>query len=251
VAPRRLRSSIRRQYCDIEERIARVTDSKRKIDNLLSALNGPLATREIRMEVVEWIAVCQFNCRIFGGFVRDWIVGGYSSRPAMDSDPSTRLTYTSCYDNKNGQQQMPHLNKEFVPNDIDCDLPDNDFNIDQFLERLHENRSPFTMDLILADSAWKLYKYRILDIDVHSLFVEKDYTHGIGMRTNRIHSKLGSLGDLETVVKNIKNKRFAALRDYDIEDRIKQMLKRGWTHLETEIEDEYELSDNTSNDVDR
>ncbi|CAF4777106.1 unnamed protein product, partial [Rotaria sp. Silwood2] len=101
---------------------------------------------------------------------------------------------------------MPHLNKEFVPNDIDCDLPDNDFNIDQFLERLRkyeikckvcckiwrgyvllldENRSPFTMDLILADSAWKLYKYRILDIDVHSLFVEKDYTHGIGMRTNR------------------------------------------------------------------
>ncbi|CAF2918580.1 unnamed protein product [Rotaria sp. Silwood2] len=146
---------------------------------------------------------------------------------------------------------MPHLNKEFVPNDIDCDLPDNDFNIDQFLECLHENRSPFTMDLILADSAWKLHKYRILDIDVNSLFVEKDYTHGIGMCTNLIHSKLGSLGDLETVVKNIKNKRFAALRDYDIEDRIKQMLKRGWTHLETEIEDEYELSDNTSNDVDR
>ena len=88
MAPRRLASSVCLKYPDIEQRIARVTDGTRTIDDIYSALTGPLATRETRMEVVTWIAVCQFNCRISGGFVRDWIVGGYSSKPSSDIDPS-------------------------------------------------------------------------------------------------------------------------------------------------------------------
>jgi hypothetical protein len=269
VAPRRLKSSIFGQYSDIEERIARVSDSQRKNDDLLSALNGPLATRETRMEVAAWIAVCQFNCRIFGGFVRDWIVGGYSSQPSRDIDPSTWITYDRYHDKQNGAQRLPHLHKEVVPNDIDCYLPDNDFDIDQFLKSLRkygiectvickiwrgyvllldENRSPFTMDLILAHSALKLHRYRILDIDVNNLCVEKDYQRSLGLRTDLIPSKQKYLVDLETIVDKIKNKRFTVLRDFDIEDRIEKMTIRGWTQISTESEDEYEHSDKNSND---
>ncbi|CAF4339200.1 unnamed protein product, partial [Rotaria magnacalcarata] len=34
------------------------------------------------MEVVSWIAVCKFSCKVEGGFVRDWIVGNDTARPA-------------------------------------------------------------------------------------------------------------------------------------------------------------------------
>jgi hypothetical protein len=33
------------------------------------------------MEVVTWIAVTRFGCKIEGGFVRDWVVGGRITRP--------------------------------------------------------------------------------------------------------------------------------------------------------------------------
>ncbi|CAF5129794.1 unnamed protein product, partial [Rotaria sp. Silwood1] len=72
VPPRVLRPQIRSQCLDIEERISRITDSKRTRIDLYNATKGIHATRETRMEVVSWIAVCKFDCKIEGGFVRDW-----------------------------------------------------------------------------------------------------------------------------------------------------------------------------------
>jgi hypothetical protein len=50
---------MRKRYPNIEKRIDRITD----------------------MEVVAWIVVCKFHCKLKGGFVRDWVVGEYTSRP--------------------------------------------------------------------------------------------------------------------------------------------------------------------------
>ena len=82
---------MRHNCLDIEEKISRVTDSKRTSIELWKALKGSNATRETRMEVVAWIAICQFDCRLEGGFVRDWIVGNYSQRPTVD--PAIWITY--------------------------------------------------------------------------------------------------------------------------------------------------------------
>ena len=112
---------------------------------------------------------------------------------------------------------------------------------------LDEHRSPFTMDLILADSALKFHKYRLLDVDVNNLFVEKDYRRALGMCSDIIRSK-EKLSDLETIVENIKNKRFTILREFDIDDRIEKMTERGWTQMDTETEDEYQHLNIESND---
>ncbi|CAF1923201.1 unnamed protein product [Rotaria magnacalcarata] len=108
VEPRGLKFSTRQRYPDVEKRIARVTDSKRRIDDLLAAISGPQAARETRMESVAWITVCHFTCCIFGGFARDWIVSGYNSKPATHQHPTTWIKYAKCID-KTGVPKTYHI----------------------------------------------------------------------------------------------------------------------------------------------
>ena len=232
-----------RKTCkDIEERIARVTDPKRTPVDLHHGVRGAKATRETRMEVVAWIAVCKFNCRVEGGFVRDWIVGNYVARPAGAASPQSWVQKVG---------KVISLAKEVVPCDIDCHLSAHDyFSIEKFQDELykfdiscsvereewryvllldeHAPTGPFTMDLIEPHVA---LTHDRIDLDVNNLSVEKDYTHELGMRID-IQSRPYSI-ELETVVDNIKNKRFQVLRPIDtfVQDRMDKMIKiRGWTH---------------------
>jgi hypothetical protein len=66
---------MRKDCHDIEEKISRITNSKRTLIDLYNGVKGSKATRETRMAVVAWIAVCKFGCKLEGGFVRDWFVG--------------------------------------------------------------------------------------------------------------------------------------------------------------------------------
>ncbi|CAF4734510.1 unnamed protein product, partial [Rotaria sp. Silwood2] len=133
VPPRILKPAMRKTCFDIEEKISRITDNKRTSIELWKRLKGSKATRESRMEVVAWIAICKFDCRLEGGFVRDWVVGNYSARPS--EDPSTWLHFTP---NAAGTP-LPYLNKDFIPSDLDCHLPLHKyFDIDKFLDNLHK-----------------------------------------------------------------------------------------------------------------
>ena len=228
---------------DIEEKISHITDSKRTSIELWNGLKGANVTRQTRMEVVAWIAVSKFDCRLEGGFVRDWVVGNYTARPA--GDPSTWVTY---YTNKVGLK-VPVLNKDLIPSDLDCHLPSHRyFDIDKFLDKLHKYQieckvfreewryillldekaktGPFTMDLIEPHVA---LTHDRIDFDVSNLSLEKDYTKELGMRVD-IQSKPYSI-ELEAIVDNIKNKRFQVLRPIDggVQQRIKKMESRGWT----------------------
>ncbi|CAF3639341.1 unnamed protein product [Rotaria sp. Silwood1] len=58
VPPRVFRPQVRAQYHDIEERISHITDTKRTLIDLYKSVKGQNATRETRMEVFAWIAVC-------------------------------------------------------------------------------------------------------------------------------------------------------------------------------------------------
>ena len=236
---------MRRTFIHIEEKIARITDSKRTSIELWKSLKGPRATRETRMEVVAWLAVCKFDCRLEGGFVRDWIVGGYSNKPAGPS--SSWISYRI---NPAGTP-IPELNKELIPCDLDCHLSTYwPFDIDRFLDLLHKYdiecvvaredwryillldehapTGPFTMDLIEPHVA---LTHDRIDFDVNNLSLEKDYTKELGMKVD-IQSKPYSI-ELETIVQNIKDKRFQILRPIDssMDIRIAKMKSRGWTQM--------------------
>jgi hypothetical protein len=235
---------MRQTYPKIEEKISHITDSKRTSIELWKNLKGSTATRETRMEVVAWIAVCQFDCRLEGGFVRDWIVGHHIKRPAnLKTNPKDWFEK---------RKPLPILNKEVVPGDLDCHLPSHKyFDIDKFLDKLHKYQiecqvfredwryillldentktGPFTMDLIEPHVA---STHDRIDFDVSNLSLEKGYTKELGMRVD-IQQKPYSI-ELEKIVSNIKNKRFQVLRpiDKDVQSRIDKMVKmRGWTQL--------------------
>ncbi|CAF1163491.1 unnamed protein product [Rotaria sordida] len=248
VLPRLLRPQMRKLYPNIEKRIARITDSERTMVDLYNAVKGTGTTRETRMEVVAWIAICKFHCKLEGGFVRDWVVGDYISRPAgLINNPHDWIEYKT---NSNGQR-IPYMHKEVVPADLDCHLPVHAyFDIDKFQDELHKFNivckvfredwryvllidedkdvptGPFTMDLIEPHVA---LTHDRIDFDVSNLSLEKDYPREIGMRIDITRSPYSI--ELETIVENIKNKRFQILRPIDkyVNERIQKMTLRQWT----------------------
>lgn len=132
VSPRILKPKVRAQCGDVEERIARITDTKRTRIDLFNATKGSQATRESRMEVVAWIAVCKFDCKIEGGFVRDWVIGKYVERPTNLPNPINWIKYE-------GTPQVPYMVKEIVPSDLDCHLPKKIyFDIEKFKDELYK-----------------------------------------------------------------------------------------------------------------
>ncbi|CAF3206242.1 unnamed protein product [Rotaria socialis] len=198
VAPRVLHPQMRKDCYDIEERISRITDSKRTLTDLYNGAKGSKATRETRMEVVAWIAVCKFDCKLEGDFVRDWAVGNYTSKPT--NNPNSWVQYAL---NKKGDN-IPYIEKEVVPGDLDCHLPSHRyFDVDKFQDELYKfdiqckvfrenwryailidentRTGPFTMDLIEPHAA--LMHDRI-DFDANNLSIEKDFTRDLAMRVN-------------------------------------------------------------------
>ncbi|CAF3882205.1 unnamed protein product, partial [Rotaria sordida] len=244
VPPRVFRPQVRAKYHDIEERISHITDPKRTPVELYKSIKGPNATRETRMEAVAWIAVCKFSCKLEGGFVRDWVVGNYISRPANPlPSPKDWIDYVN---------NLPYMNREVVPADLDCHLPTHCyFDIEKFQDELHKYNiacrvfrqdwryvllidedvptGPYTMDLIEPHVA---LTHDRIDFDVNNLSLEKDYTHELAMRVD-IQQRPYFI-ELETIVDNIKNKRFQILRpiDTNVEQRVDKMVNiRHWTQI--------------------
>ncbi|CAF3477414.1 unnamed protein product [Rotaria sp. Silwood1] len=192
VPPRVLRPQMRSQCLDIEERISHITDSKQTRIDLYNATKGIHATRETRMEVVSWIAVCKFDCKIEGGFVRDWVVD------------------------------------ELHKYGIKCDVYRQAWRYVLLIDK-DEKTGPYTMDLIEPHVA---LTHDRIDFDVSNLYLEKDYTREIGMHVD-IQQKPCSI-ELESIIDNIKKKRFRVLRSIDniLRDRISKMADiRKWTQL--------------------
>jgi hypothetical protein len=199
------------------------------------------------MEVVAWIAVCEFHCKLEGGFVRDWIIGKYTARP-NNLDPKHWVEYSTNANNQN----IPRMIEEIVPADLDCHLPSHaSFDIEKFQDALFKHgiickvereewryvilidegtrTGPFTMDLIEPHVA---LAHDRIDFDVSNLVLERNYTRDLGMRID-IQQKPYSI-ELETIVDNIKNKRFQVLRPIDkwVTKRIHKMVDiRQWQQL--------------------
>ena len=99
--------------------------------DLYKSVKGIGVTRETRMEVVAWIAVCQFQCKLEGGFVRDLVVGNHQSHPSDNPQPWIQ------YQNNTNGRSIPYMREDIVPTDLDCHLPLNKyFDIDKFQDEL-------------------------------------------------------------------------------------------------------------------
>lgn len=209
-------------------------------------MKGKDATRESRMEVVAWIAVCEFHCKLEGGFIRDWIVRHQSYVPAnLRNNPKAWVEYRK---NAKGQD-IPGIMKAIFPSDLDCHLPLHQyFDIEKFQDRLHKfdvackvfredwryvvlidedaSTGPFTMDLIEPHVA---LTHDRIDLDVSNLSLERNYPRELGMRIDVTQSPYSM--DLESIVENVMQAQFRVLRPIDqfVKERIDKMKQRGWT----------------------
>lgn len=246
VLPRLLHPRLRKKYPHIEKNIARITDVDRTLVDLYKAVKGKGTTRESRMEVVAWIAVCEFHCKLEGGFVRDWVIG---NKPYVPPHPKNNPKAWIIYENnEEGQPIIPSIEKSIVPSDLDFHLPlDRYFDIEKFQDRLHKfdivckvvpdtwryvvlvdddaPTGPFTMDLIEPHVA---LTHDRIDLDVSNLFLERNYPRELGMRIDVTQSPY--LIELESIVENIMEKSFRVLRpiDHFVQRRIDKMINRGW-----------------------
>lgn len=232
----------------MEERIRRVADSQLTELDLWSRIQSPIATRESRMEVVAWIAVCKFNCSLEGGFVRDWIVGNECARPSQIIQPSEWVKF----DTKTG---TPSLLKELVPSDLDCKMPlDHYFDFEKFSDEVnkfnmkpqvfrsrrsyrllfdqYESTGPFTLELIEPYSS---VGFRLPDLDVNNLCIKRDQCNQLNQRVDSSLSPF--FIDVKQILENIKCKTFHVLPAINelIANRIDKMIARGWMQLGSPI----------------
>ncbi|CAF4047961.1 unnamed protein product [Adineta steineri] len=228
----------------MEERIARVADSGRTHMDLRLSVRGPKATRESRMEVVAWIAVCKFNCNLEGGFVRDWIVANERVCPAPEIQPSDWVQFDAL-------TGTPSLLKALVPSDLDCKMPLNQyFDVEKFCNEInafdmkpqlfrsrrsyrllfdqYHSTGPFTLELI---EPYSNVGFRIPDLDVNNLCVKRDQCNELTQRVDLSESPC--FISIKQIIENIQSKKFHVLPLMNelIMSRIQKMVTRGWTQI--------------------
>ncbi|UJR29681.1 hypothetical protein I4U23_017229 [Adineta vaga] len=231
-------------YEDIERRITQIANSKQMPFNQVQIQKG---SREERMLTVAWLLICKFDCKLYGGFIRDWVVGGYTAYPK-----NVPMDQWIVY---NGS--IPHLHPEIVPADLDCYLPTHglsdvneivtELGKLQIAVRVHRDQwryvlvidqntktGPFIVDLITPHVG--TIHYERIDFDVNNLYVEKDHTRHLGMRIDITQSPYDIT--LEKIVNNIKKRSYCLLAEINDEpagklvgERAKKMITRGWTQL--------------------
>jgi hypothetical protein len=152
----------------MELKINNITDPDRTSVDRWKNLKGHNATRETRMEVVAWIAVCLFDCRLEGGFIRDWVVGNYSSKPT-----NLPINQWVSFHPING---LPILNKDLVPSDLDVHLPAlKQFDIEAFVDTLYSygiTAQIYRQDwryVLLLDENYKTGPFTIDLIEPHTI----------------------------------------------------------------------------------
>lgn len=241
-------TGLKKAYGEIEKRISQVTDSRSMPFTKTQCQTG---TREIRMITAAWIMICKFDCQVYGGFVRDWIIGHKIGRPE-----SKTVDQWILY-----EDAMPSLDPKVVPADIDCYLPMHGlYDVDKMIDELmnlemsvrvyrHCSRyvllvdqntktGPFMIDLIIPHTG--ITTYERVDCDVNNLYIEKNLTQHLGMRIDITNSPYNF--SLEKIVNNIWKNRFHLLLAKDktpagkvIRKRVSKMKKRGWKHMHSDL----------------
>ncbi len=109
------------EYASFQKRLRHVTSESLSEEEIFELTSGMGATRESRMEAVCRIAVRTCDCKVVGGFVRDWIVNGERKYPPSFIAPQDWVT-----------EHIPPLHGwikwdfaeglEVIPKDLDIEL---------------------------------------------------------------------------------------------------------------------------------
>jgi hypothetical protein len=224
---------------DMRRRLAAIADAERSDAELLESALGASATRESRMEVLTWLALNRFHCKVSGGFLRDWVVPGRRTNPG--GAPRSWLQF----DAKTGVIDMA---SGLAPKDIDLHLPyDHDFDLAKFRNVLARfgitidvaqrqpwryvlaccvESGPFAVDLIEPHVAATLTD---VDADVNALYAVGGQPSALGFKVNLEAPPLNL--SVDDVVEDILKQRMTQVRhlEHGMQDRITKMRGRGWT----------------------
>jgi hypothetical protein len=197
---------------------------------------GPKATRETRMEVVANIALGQdFECKLTGGFIRDWIVRGDVKHPT--TAPKDWV--------EPGQGFVKYEIQEGVlPKDLDLELsPTRYFDANRFITAVREcgievdyfehiaqryvflferERGPFTADFIEPHFAML---HTTADFDVNTLCCV-NYPDLIGLKRDYKNDQQERL-NVDDVIANCVRQEMVQTKS-GVGVRLTKMQARGW-----------------------
>jgi hypothetical protein len=109
------------EYTAFQKRLHNVTAESFSDEEVFELIMGTDATRESRMEAVCRVAVRTFDCKVVGGFVRDWIVNGQRKYPPSSIAP--RDWVKEYNPPLNGWMKWDFADDmEVIPKDLDIEL---------------------------------------------------------------------------------------------------------------------------------
>ena len=217
---------------------------------------GPKATRVTRMEVVARIAIHMFDCKVVGGFVRDWIVRGEST--FIDSNGSKKPSDWVI--------AKPYvkweISKSIIPSDLDMELSMSTyFDVNRFISEVRKcgivvddydhvagrhmmlfetERGPFTADFVEPHFA---VLHSLADINVNTMCLVK-YADLIGLKAHYEFNnpKEGDIKVLtvDHVIESCLKKEYFSMQEHGqqpklLEERSQKMKSRGWTMLPAKV----------------
>lgn len=128
------------EYAAFRKRLHNVTAEDLNDEDIFEMTMGKDATRESRMEAVTRIALQMFECRVVGGFVRDWIVNGERKHPPKSLHPRDWVHILPDYEVQQPPSKPAGWMKwdfkddvQVIPKDLDIELMTQYFDVNRFI----------------------------------------------------------------------------------------------------------------------
>jgi hypothetical protein len=243
------------EYAAFRKRLHNITAEDLLDEDIFEMTLGKDATRESRMEAVTRIALQTFECRVVGGFVRDWIVNGDRKHPPKSLHPRDWIEQQADYE----PVQPPSSHKgwmkwdfkadvEVVPKDLDIELMTQYFDVNRFIFEVtkygivvdhHQHipqrhifvfdreTGPFTADFIEPHFACL---HSLGDFNVNCLCVSR-FPDQVGLKMEYTSpSGAQHTLDVNKVIRDCRQHQLVPMQGATgiIAERTEKMRKRGW-----------------------
>jgi hypothetical protein len=238
------------EYQQFKKRLHNITAEDLSDEEIFELTQGKDQTRETRMEAVARIALQMFECRLVGGFVRDWIVNGDRKTPSLP--PREWVEEKSTYEKKQPPDEVQGWMKwdfkdgvEVVPKDLDIELMTQYFDVNRFIAEVtrfgiavdhHQHipqrhiflfdkeTGPFTADFIEPHFACL---HTLGDFNVNCLCVSRFPDQiGLKMEYTSPQGKEHTL-DVNKVIRDCRQRQLVPMQSDAIKQRLKKMRDRG------------------------
>jgi len=243
-----------------KKRLHNVTAGDLSDEDILEMTQGKDATRETRMEAVTRIALQTFDCRVVGGFVRDWIVNGDRKHPKLP--PKDWVEITPGYRTYGAAKAYPpddhrgwmkwdfKEDVEVVPKDLDIELMTKVFDVNRFIQEVtsygitvdhhqhipqrhiflfDKDTGPFTADFIEPHFACL---HTMGDFNVNCMTVSR-FPDQIGLKMQYTSPKGAEFTlNVNTVIRDCRQHQLVPMQNPTVSkmiaSRVEKMVKRGW-----------------------